>query len=147
MLQKLLKNTKGILIIAGCIFAFALLRYFEKELFYDPFLDYFQRDYLDKPFPSFESFKLFWSMFFRYFVNSLFSIIVFYSLFKDKSIIKFTTVLYSLLFVVLISSFFFVVLVLNENYNFLLFYLRRFLIQPLFLVLFIPAFYFQKRQG
>ncbi|MFY7758816.1 MAG: exosortase F system-associated membrane protein, partial [Flavobacterium stagni] len=26
-----------------------------------------------------------------------------------------------------------------------LFYLRRFLIQPLFLLLFVPAFYYQKR--
>jgi exosortase F-associated protein len=26
------------------------------------------------------------------------------------------------------------------------FYVRRFLIQPLFIILFIPAFYYQKRQ-
>jgi exosortase F-associated protein len=34
---------------------------------------------------------------------------------------------------------------LDKENNFVLFYIRRFLIQPLFLLLFIPAFFYQKR--
>jgi exosortase F-associated protein len=30
--------------------------------------------------------------------------------------------------------------------TFVVFYVRRFIIQPLFIILFIPAFYYQKRQ-
>lgn len=147
MLQNLFKDPKAIGLIFGSVIVLALVRNFETVLFYDPFLNYFKRDYLDLPFPDFNGIQLFWNILLRYFINTFFSIVILYALFQDLSIIKFTTVLYSLFFVFLISGFFFVVLVLNENSNFLLFYLRRFLIQPLFLILFIPAFYFHKKAG
>jgi exosortase F-associated protein len=72
--------------------------------------------------------------------------LILYLLFKNLSLIKFVAVLYITLFVILISAFYFIIFILDESYNFLLFYLRRFLIQPLFLILFIPAFYLQKKQ-
>jgi exosortase F-associated protein len=72
--------------------------------------------------------------------------LILYLLFKNLSLIKFVAVLYITLFVILISAFYFIIFILDESYNFLLFYLRRFLIQPLFLILFIPAFYLQKNQ-
>jgi exosortase F-associated protein len=40
--------------------------------------------------------------------------------------------------------FFFIVYFFNSDQNLILFYVRRFLIQPLFVILFVPAFYFQK---
>lgn len=146
MLQKLLKDKKTVFFITCCLLVFALLRYFETSLFYDPFLVYFKRDYLNLPFPEIKNVALFWNMFLRYFINSFFSILILYFLFKDLSLVKFATVLYIILFVILIGGFFFVLLVLDAKYNFLLFYLRRFLIQPLFILLFIPAFYLQKKQ-
>lgn len=147
MLQKLLKYKKVIFIFLCIVFIFALLRYFETDLFYDPFLDYFKNDYLNLPFPEIEKLRLFWNLFLRYLINSVLSILILYLLFKDSSLIIFVSILYSVLFIALISGLFIVLTVLNENYNFLLFYLRRFLIQPLFLLLFIPAFYLQKKQS
>ncbi|WP_374707786.1 exosortase F system-associated protein [Flavobacterium sp. J372] len=42
----------------------------------------------------------------------------------------------------------FIIVVNTEKPNLLaLFYIRRFLIQPLFLILFIPAFYYQRRNS
>ena len=146
MLPNLLKDKNTIFLIACCLAGFALLRYYETSLFYDPFLDYFKRDYLNLPFPEFKKVALLGNMFLRYFINSFFSILILYFLFSDQSLVRFATVLYILLFFILIGGFFFVLLVLDETYNFLLFYLRRFLIQPLFLLLFIPAFYLQKKQ-
>lgn len=146
MLQKLLKDKETVFFITCCLLVFAVLRYFETSLFYDPFLDYFKRDYLHLPFPELKKVALFWSMFFRYFLNSFFSILILYFLFKDLSLVKFATLLYIVLFVILIGGFFFVLLILDAKFNFLLFYLRRFLIQPLFILLFIPAFYLQKKQ-
>jgi len=146
MLQNLLKNKKAFFLISCCIFLFAVLRYFESKFFYDPFLDYFKRDYLHLPFPDFNGFLLFWNIFVRYFINSILSVLILYLLFKEVSLIKFAALLYVVLFVVLICAYFLIVLAVDENYNFLLFYIRRFLIQPLFLLLFIPAFYLQKKQ-
>ena len=146
MLQKLLKHKTEIVRIVCIVFIFSLLRFFETKLFYDPFLNYFKTDYLNLPFPDFEGVILFSNMFMRYFINSFLSVLILYLLFKNLSLIKFVAVLYITLFVILISAFYFIIFILDESYNFLLFYLRRFLIQPLFLILFIPAFYLQKKQ-
>ena len=145
----MLKNNRFISLVGiiFCVIALALTRSYETFLFYDPFLDYFKNDYLNLPFPEIEKLRLFWNLFLRYLINSVLSILILYLLFKDSSLIIFVSILYSVLFIALISGLFIVLTVLNENYNFLLFYLRRFLIQPLFLLLFIPAFYLQKKQS
>ncbi|RZJ67158.1 MAG: exosortase F system-associated protein [Flavobacterium sp.] len=121
------------------------VRAFENELFYDPFLYYFKSDYLEKPLPGFESGDLFFGMTFRYFLNTMLSLGIIYVLFPDAELLRFTSVLYVILFVVLISIFFGLLFASVNGNNFLLFYVRRFLIQPLFLLLFVPAFYYQKR--
>jgi exosortase F-associated protein len=133
--------------ISICVLALAFIRFFEEKLFYDPFLNYFKNDYLNLPFPDFNGIRLFLSLLFRYVLNTSLSIAVIYFLFKDVSIAKFTSVLYLLLFFILIGLFFGIVLFFDEDSNFILFYVRRFIIQPLFLLLFIPAFYFQKKHS
>jgi len=144
MLKQLLKDKKALVIIICCIIGFALIRNYEAVLFYDPFLDYFKNDYLNLPFPEFNTPSLIWNLLLRYLLNSFLSLLILYFMFKDIELIKFLSVLYLILLVLLIVSFYFIVEILNENYNFLLFYVRRFLIQPLFLIIFIPAFYIQK---
>ncbi|RAR47857.1 exosortase F system-associated membrane protein [Flavobacterium lacus] len=143
------KKTKplDVFMIALCVLVLALIRFFEKTLFYDPFLSYFKNDYLNLPFPDFNGIWLFFSLLFRYILNASLSIAIIYFLFKDVSLTKFASALYLALFLTLILMFFGIVFILDENSNFLLFYVRRFIIQPLFLVLFVPAFYFQKRQS
>jgi len=144
MLKQLLKDKKALVIIICCIIGFAIIRNYEAVLFYDPFLDYFKNDYLNLPFPEFKTPSLIWNLLLRYLLNSFLSLLILYFMFKDIELIKFLSVLYLTLLVLLIVSFYFIVEILNENYNFLLFYVRRFLIQPLFLIIFIPAFYIQK---
>jgi exosortase F-associated protein len=120
------------------------VRAFESQLFYDPFLVYFERDYMKVPLPEFDGLKLFFGLSFRFFLNSVLSIGILYSLFNDKEMLSFVSILYLLLFVVLIAVFFCIVCFFGNQENLLLFYVRRFLIQPLFLILFVPAFYYQK---
>lgn len=121
------------------------VRAFESQLFYDPFLWYFKNDYLNKPLPDFDSGDLFFGMTFRYFVNSVLSLGIIYVLFPDSRLLRFTSVLYVVLFVLLIAVFFGLLYASSGGLNFILFYVRRFLIQPLFLLLFVPAFYYQQR--
>jgi len=128
------------------ILLFVGIRFFEQTLFYDPLLIYFKNDYLELPFPDFDLMKLGFSTFIRYVLNSVISLMVIYILFRDLSLLKFTGFLYVFFGLVLFLVFFWILFFGDHNSNFVLFYVRRFLIQPLFLVLFIPAFYFQKRQ-
>ncbi|WP_291119316.1 exosortase F system-associated membrane protein [Flavobacterium sp. UBA6135] len=147
MLKQLQQDKKGFFILLLCLLGFALLRNYETVMFYDPFLNYFKNDYLNLPFPDYNSFALFWNLLFRYLLNTSLSLLVLYVILKDIQLVKFAMILYLLLFFVLIVAFFILLQFSNESYNFLLFYIRRFLIQPLFLLLFIPAFYIQKNAG
>ncbi len=144
MLNKVFQNKTRIFFILVLVTLLMLVRAFEKQLFYDPFLVYFNGDYLKLPLPAFNSGLLFLGLLFRYSLNTIFSLGILYLLFKDREMISFAAVLYVLLFVILTAAFFFIIYFFKSEENLLLFYVRRFLIQPLFVIVFIPAFYFQK---
>jgi exosortase F-associated protein len=145
MLKKMLRHKSKIAIVLVLVSLLVCIRAFENVLFYDPFLAYFKIDNTNLPFPEFDSFKLFLGLTFRYFLNTILSLGIIYVVFKDMELIKFASVLYVLLFVILILLFFGMLYLSNHENHFLLFYIRRFLIQPLFVILFLPAFFFQKQ--
>ncbi len=134
-----------IIVAIGLVFCLALVRFFEEALFYDPFLIYFKGDFNQMPLPNFDAFRLILNLLFRYGLNMLISLGLIYVLFRDKMMIQFSFFLYLIAFLVLMISFFLVLHFYVSDNNFLLFYVRRFLIQPIFVLLFIPAFYFQKQ--
>jgi exosortase F-associated protein len=143
-MQKKKSKVLDIAIIGILVIALMLIRMFEKELFYDPFLDFFHGNTQNKTIPEFNTIKLFLGLLYRYSINSMFTVLIVYFLFKDVSIVKLTSFLLSIFFVVLIILFF-SLLYISKNPDYLfLFYVRRFLIQPLFLILFVPAFFYQK---
>lgn len=142
MVEKLLRNKTRVVFTLLLVFVLALIRFFESKLFYDPFLSFFKSEFQNKSLPEYNSFKLYLNLSFRYFLNSIISLGIIYVLFQSKPILKLSLWLYLLFFVILI-----VLLFVEINFfkdYLLLFYTRRFLIQPLFLILFIPAFYYQK---
>jgi exosortase F-associated protein len=144
MLQKRLNNKFKITQLIFLIGLLALVRIFENELFYDPFLDFFKNE--NAPiYPETESTKLYLSLFLRYFINTIISLAILYVIFKDLNLIKFVAVLYILFFALLIIGFYIVLNFFDESQKMMLFYIRRFIIQPIFILLFIPAFYFQKK--
>lgn len=144
MLKQLKKN--GVRIGWGMFLLLLLvsIRAFEQTLFYDPFLLYFKQEFYTTPFPSINPIKLFFSLGFRYYLNSIISLLLIYILFKDSKIVKFSIFLYSMLGIFLMVSFFFVLTFFGKESMMTLFYIRRFIIQPILLILFIPAFYYQK---
>ena len=144
MLKKLFQNKGDILGIAFLIFGLISIRLFEEKLFYDPFLNYFREQSATLKFPKSNLFLLIVNLFFRYCANTFFSLAILWIIFKDKSLLRFTSFLYLLFFFILIIGFFVVLFFFDNSGKMVLFYIRRFLIQPLFLLLFIPAFYFQK---
>ncbi|XCF07225.1 exosortase F system-associated protein [Tamlana crocina] len=124
-----------------------LIRFFEDALFYDPYLNFFHNDYLYVDSPRREVAKLIAFTTLRYALNTVISLGIIYLFFKDKGILKFSAIIYAFAFVVLILVYlYFVVNPRQEDY-YLFFNIRRFLIQPIILILLLPAFYYHKLKG
>lgn len=140
---------KGFFKIVVVLFLFALfvlIRFYQENLFYDPLLGFFKTDFLQVPnLPTLKIGELLLSLTSRFILNTVISLLILFVLFRDLSIVKFASILYVFLFVILLMAFW----VLIENYNsdnyMVLFYVRRFLIQPIFILILIPAFYYYKR--
>lgn len=146
MLRELLKDKVKIGWFLVLVLLLALVRAFEDRLFYDPFSFYFKSDYLNLPFPEYDGIRLFFGMTFRYWLNTVISLGIIQVLFKDIGLTKFSAILYLIFFVILIMALFLLLHFTDSSSNFALFYVRRFLIQPIFLLLFVPAFFYQKQQ-
>lgn len=145
MLQILKKNKFSVLAIVLSVFGFAILRLNQVQFFYDPFIHYFKTDYHTDSYPTFHKIQFYGSLLFRYVLNSILSLIIIFAIFKSKEIIKFVSGLYLFLGILLFILLFWEIHLTETKSPFFLFYLRRFLIQPVFLLLFIPALYFQKK--
>lgn len=140
-MNKVLK-VLGILALASLL---VLIRAFEDALFYDPLLHFFEMDYKSMPLPEMDTFALQTGIALRFLLNTIISLAILWLVFQDRGIIKLSLILYSFLFAILFMAFSFIIFTSEESSgHFVLFYVRRFLIQPLFLLILLPAFYFQK---
>tara|TARA_R110002124_G_scaffold151086_4_gene317919 strand:+ start:7810 stop:8208 length:399 start_codon:yes stop_codon:yes gene_type:complete len=121
-----------------------LIRTFEDILFYDPYLTFFENVYLyiDSPRREVAKLVLFTSL--RFLLNTLLSLGILYVIFKDKNIIKFSVLIYGLAYVLLMIPFLYFVTNPKQEDYYLFFNIRRFLIQPIGLILLLPAFYYYK---
>ena len=140
MLQKMLNNKVRVIQLIFLVVLLAIVRAFENTLFYDPLLHFFKKDFNNLPLPNTNPFQLFLGVLFRYGLNSILSLGVIYVLFEELAMIKFAAILYGFFFIILILAFFFIIYFTSENHNWALFYVRRFLIQPIFVILFVPGF-------
>ncbi|TDL99206.1 MAG: exosortase F system-associated protein [Flavobacteriaceae bacterium] len=127
--------------ITICLMGLILVRVFQEELFYDPFLDFFRSDFNNQKPPNFVAGKLILSHLFRYSLNSLFTFGVLALYFQSK----FNSLALQIMFgsfVLFLAGYF---LVIHQGFNWGYtsgFYLRRFLIQPMWLILLFPAFFY-----
>lgn len=139
-----MKNNIKYIVLVFLFGLLFLIRAFEDELFYDPLIMYFQNDYLYTKIPHIDVWKLMLDLAFRYTLNSLITIGIIYLVFDKKKYVKFSGFFLTLAFILLLIVF---VLLLREEfkYGYLFpFYIRRFLIHPLFLLILLPAFYYVK---
>ncbi len=120
------------------------IRGFEDDLFYDPYLTFFENDYLYIDNPRREVAKLVFYTSLRYLLNTLASLGILYLIFNDKVMIKFSVLLYVIAYVLLLIPFLYFVINPRQEDYYLFFNIRRFLIQPIGLILLLPAFYYYK---
>ncbi|MFT4698360.1 MAG: exosortase F-associated protein [Flavobacteriaceae bacterium] len=129
-----------------CIILLMLIRWFENSLFYDPLIIFFKTDHTSQSLPKFDGLLLIGNIALRFIMNTVLSLAILWFVFSEKEIVKISTVLYSFLFLLLLLVFTYLLFYADSESYLSLFYVRRFLIQPLFLLLLLPAFYFQKKQ-
>jgi len=115
------------------------------KLFYDPFISYFTYDYLYHPIPEYNTFKLFFYISSRYAINTIVSLAIIYLAFQKKGLVRFSIKFYIAAFFVLIISYYILLKIGFEHGYLLGFYVRRFLIHPVFVLILLPAFYYQKK--
>jgi len=132
------------IVVSALILLLMLIRFFEDVLFYDPYLTFFQNDYLYIDSPRREVAKLVAFTVLRYVLNTLVSLAILFVVFKDKSIIKFSGLIYGIAFVAFMLIYLYFVIHPRQEDYYLFFNVRRFLIQPLILILLLPAFYYHK---
>lgn len=122
-----------------------IVRAYGTKLFYDPFIRYFQNDYLSQPIPEYKTIKLFLNIFLRYWLNAFISLIIIYVAFQKRTLIIFSIKFYIVAFLVLSAAYYLLLKTGFENGYLIGFYVRRFLIHPVFLLVLLPAFYYQQR--
>ena len=136
------KNITNIFLIAVVFVVLMAVRFYE-SFFYDPLLSYFKSDYLHQSMPELLFGKLLFHLFLRYTINTLLSLLIIWIAFRKKSFIKFSLYFYTIAFLLLIVTFWLILQTHFENSYLFGFYVRRFLIQPIFILLLLPAFYYQ----
>tara|TARA_R110001583_G_scaffold41751_5_gene132661 strand:+ start:8685 stop:9122 length:438 start_codon:yes stop_codon:yes gene_type:complete len=132
----------------GCIILLFLMliavRAFVQPYLYDPLIEFFKSDYLYSAIPEINLGQLFLNIFYRYTLNTIISLTIIYLVYNNLKVFWFSVKLYAIAFILLCITLF-VLLKFNNNEGYrLIFYVRRFLIHPIFLLILLPAFYYQK---
>jgi exosortase F-associated protein len=121
------------------------VRMIESGIFYDPFLNYFHEANKNIPFPEFEWGKLIVSHLFRFLLNLFFSCVIIHFLFKNKDWTIQGAVLITIIFAITFPIYLYCIYDRFEIGYLFSFYMRRFVIQPLILLLIVPLFYYRKQ--
>lgn len=129
-----------VLAIAGLIG----VRFVEDKIFYDPFLDYFHAASKKAIFPDFQWGKLILNYVFRFLLNLIFSAVAVHFIFKNFKWTMQAIVLMLIVFAVTFPIYLYCISDRFEIGYLFSFYMRRFVIQPLILLLIIPLFYYRK---
>jgi exosortase F-associated protein len=132
-----------ILLFAIGICNLALVRFFAKDLFYDPLIPFYKNTFLQNSFPDLNELLYSLNLALRYLLNSLISLGLIWIAYMDRNYIRFSILLFLILFLLGLISFWLIAHNIKPQDFMTLFYIRRFLIQPLLVIILIPAFYFQ----
>lgn len=143
MTMKARYRSLGIAFLVGLL---VLIRFYEDSLFYDPLIQFYNTNYLHGIVPELDMSKLIFFLVLRFGLNSLISLAIIYVAFLDKEIVRFSAILFLLLF--LLGGTVLSIMLFNmESADYMaIFYVRRFLIHPVFVLILLPAFYYYRLQ-
>ena len=141
-----MKILNFILVFAG-ILGLVSVRFLEDKIFYDPFLEFFKADYKVAQVPDFIWGKLMLNHFFRFALNLIFSAIVVHFMFLNKKWTIQAVFLMAVAFLFFFPIYLWCLYSKMEIGSLFTFSVRRFVIQPIILLLIIPIFYYRKKLG
>jgi exosortase F-associated protein len=136
-----------LLIIVILFVLLIVIRGYVAPYFYDPLNDYFKNDYLNAPLPEIEFSTYFIHLFLRFVLNTIVSLALIYLFFMNKKLLVFAVKFYGFSFLLLVLTLYLLLKFNIKDLNMFIFYVRRFLIQPLFVLILLPAFYYQILKG
>ena len=133
-------------LVALLFCCFILVRAYQGYLFYDPLEMYFDNDYLYLPLPEVDKSRLFWSYLFRYTINSIISFAILKIAFPHRSFIRTIAIFYVFAFV-LLSTILLSLMIFKIDVGYLFpFYIRRFIIHPVFILVLLPFIYLMRKR-
>jgi len=132
-------------LVAAGVLGLVGVRMVEDQIFYDPFLNYFHEANKNISFPEFEWGKLIAGHILRFILNLFFSCIIIHFLFKNKEWTVQGAVLITIIFLITFPIYLYCIYDRFETGYLFSFYMRRFVIQPLILLLIIPLFYYRRQ--
>lgn len=141
--KEIVKFLSWLLVLCG-VLGLIGVRFMETRLFYDPFLEYFHLADEQYPVPRFDLLKLIGSHIFRFLLNLFFSLVVVHFLFRNR---RWTVQAAALITIVFMVTFpiYLACIYTDFKIGYLFsFFVRRFVIQPLILLLIVPMFYYRK---
>ncbi|MDL1913762.1 MAG: exosortase F system-associated protein [Bergeyella sp.] len=139
-------NSFRIFMVLAGISGLIGVRGLEDKIFYDPFLDLFRRTDRKFFFPDFDSTRLILNSLFRFFLNLVFSVIVIQGIFWKKTWTSQAAFLMAAVFMITFPIYVYCIETQFSLGYLFAFYVRRFVIQPLVLLLLIPLFYLRTRE-
>ncbi len=139
-----MKNLNWLLVLAR-IGGLIGVRALEDTLFYDPFLNYFHEANKNIEFPAFEWGKLIGGHLLRFLLNLLFSCLIIYGLFQNRQWTLQGAVMITIVFIISFPIYLYCISDQFEIGYLISFYMRRFVIQPLIIMLIVPMFYYRKQ--
>lgn len=140
-----MKILRAILVVL-LLFALIMVRKYETVLFYDPLLSFFHGDFQHTAFPEINLSKHLLSISSRYLLNAVITLAIVYVIFTDVKILKFSGLVLLVFFFPFILLYFYFIQVSFEEAFTAGFYVRRFLLQPIMLLILVPAIWFYKKQ-
>lgn len=132
-----------ILIILCLVAMLALIRLYEYQFFYDPFMYFFEQAFQRGETLNFTT-DMFFNVFLRFLLNSLISLTILWVAFRNWGIIKFAALIYAGFFIVLFPIFIYLMNHVDPEDYLAAFYVRRFLAHPLLILILLPAFYYYR---
>ncbi|MPT31259.1 MAG: exosortase F system-associated protein [Chryseobacterium sp.] len=121
------------------------IRGLEDKIFYDPFLQFFKSADQTALFPNFIWGKLILGYLLRFALNTFFSLWIIQFLFENKEWTRQALILILLVFVIVFPIYLYCIYDKFQFGYLFSFYVRRFVIQPLTVILIIPIFYYRKK--
>lgn len=116
---------------------------FQRQLFFDPFDDFFY-DPQEPSYPVFKTFPYVFSKVLRYTLNDGFALLIIWGLFMNKKYMQFAVFIFAIGLFILLPIYLILVLNFFESTYTFLNHMHRLVLNPVLMMLLIPAFYYQR---